>query len=63
MDEGHFLSVVSFFPSPRVFVPEKNPSSLLFAVVWFVPAVVTGNLRRAQLSFSFLSVVGISVYC
>ncbi|WKA03299.1 hypothetical protein VitviT2T_021417 [Vitis vinifera] len=47
----------------RVFVPEKNPSSLLFAVVWFVPAVVTGNLRRAQLSFSFLSAVGISVYC
>ncbi|XP_059599385.1 retrovirus-related Pol polyprotein from transposon RE1 [Vitis vinifera] len=49
--------------SPRVFVPEKNPSSLLFAVVWFVPTVVTGNLRRAQLSFSFLSAVGISVYC
>ncbi|RVW15001.1 Copia protein [Vitis vinifera] len=46
-----------------VFVPEKNPSSLLFAVVWFVPAAVTGNLRRAQLSFSFLSAVGISVYC
>ena len=57
------VTLVSFFPSPRVFVPEKNPSSLLFVVVWFVPAVVTENLHRAQLSFSFLSVVGISVYC
>ncbi|RVW49722.1 hypothetical protein CK203_069980 [Vitis vinifera] len=62
MNQGSILvTLVSFFPSPRVFVPEKNPSSLLFAVVWFVPAVVT-EIFRAQLSFSFLSVVGISVY-
>ncbi|RVW20082.1 hypothetical protein CK203_116502 [Vitis vinifera] len=49
-----------FFPSPRVFVPEKNPSSLLFTSF--------GSIRpchrkssRAQLSFSFLSAVGVSV--
>ncbi|KAL6327657.1 hypothetical protein AAG906_022220 [Vitis piasezkii] len=41
---------------------QKNPSSLLFAVIWFDPAVVIENLRRAQLSFSFLSVAGVSMY-
>ncbi|RVW68348.1 hypothetical protein CK203_064542 [Vitis vinifera] len=62
MSKPQIWLLVSFFPSPRVFVPEKNPSSVLFAVVWFVLAVVTRNLCRAQLSFSFMSAVGISVY-